>query len=459
MKLIHYPGLLILIAVFFGCNNADKIKISKVEAEKDKILARITPPEFKKDTFNILSFYTLDSVLSNCKPAIDNAIELCANSGGGTVLIPAGNYLCKGPIHLLSGVNLHFEKGAEILFSSNPDDYLPLVFVRWEGLECYNYSPYFYAINQKNIAITGHGILNGNAKGAIFEWRYKQEPSQKLLRQMGKDGIALEERRFGKGHFIRPSFIQFMNCSNVLISDIYIENVPFWVVHPTYCKNVSIKNVTVNSRNINNDGVDLDSCEEVLVEDCHFITGDDAIAIKSGRDQDAWRVGKPSKNIIIQNCYAELTLHGLAFGSEMSGGVENVYIKNLHFQKVDEYAIQFKANLDRGGYVRNIFIDDITIDTTNTVLYFTNNYHSYTGGENPSTFSHITIKNITNTQFAEQAIDILGLPQMTINNILLENFKINGAQNLGQIKHVEKFRLKEFYINSVKILTYESFNK
>ncbi len=188
-----------------------------------------------------------------------------------------------------------------------------------------------------------------------------------------------------------------MNCENVLVENISIENVPFWVVHPTYCKNVTIPGITVNSRNINNDGIDIDSSEDVLIEDCMFTTGDDAIALKSGRDQDGWRVGKPSKNVVIRNYKADTTLHRMAFGSEMSGSIEHIYVQNFEISNVDQYALLFKANKDRGGYIRNIFIDNMTFDTVMTAIFFTNDYHSYAGGDSPSEFHDVFVneKQIT----------------------------------------------------------------
>jgi polygalacturonase len=257
-----------------------------------------------------------------------------------------------------------------------------------------------------------------------------------MLRQMGKQLKPLEERVFGEGHFLRPSFIQFMNCQNILISDITLTNVPFWVIHPTYCSNITIRNIHVNSYRINNDGIDLDSCEDVLVEDCTFRAGDDAMVIKSGRDQDAWKVGKPSKNIVVRNCFASEVLHGLAFGSEMSGGLENIYIDNFHLKKVEQYAIQFKSNLDRGGYIRNVYIDGVFIDETKTAIFFTNDYHSYSGGNSPSEFSGIEIKNVICNKASGKAIDIVGLEQKPIHNILLENIMIVEEGEKSEILNV-----------------------
>ncbi|MFT7159953.1 MAG: polygalacturonase, partial [Bacteroidia bacterium] len=300
---------------------------------------------------------------------------------------------------------------------------------------------------------------NGNAEGGFVKWREKQKPAQKLLRQMGKNGVDVEDRRFGIGHFIRPAFIQFMNCQNILIEDVQIENVPFWVIQPTYCKNVTVRSVRIDSRNLNNDGCDPDSSEDVLIEDCWFRTGDDAIAIKSGRDNDGWRINRPSRNIVIRNCKAELTLHGVAIGSELSGGVENVYIQNFSMKKVDAFALQFKSNQDRGGYIRNVHIDGMDIDSTNTAIYFTNDYHSYSGGNSPTSFENISIKNLTCNNAANKGIDMVGLENKPIKNIQFENVRIFSAKKGNRMINVKDVSLRNVLIDQKQIQSIKDFQK
>lgn len=453
-------GVMVLtICVFLlsGCNQNSTVSKSEHEREIEEIINRIVLPEVPQKVFNILNYGAEENVYKNCKPAIDLAIKDCAKQGGGKIIVPAGDYFCRGTIHLLSNVNLHLEEGATITFSQNEKDFLPTVLVRWEGTECYNYSPYIYAKDQKNIAITGKGKFDGNAEGGFVKWRAKQKPSQKLLRQMGKDGVELTDRRFGTGSFLRPAFIQLMNCENILIEDIQIENVPFWVIQPTYCKSVVVRGVKIDSRNMNNDGCDPDSSEDVLIEDCWFRTGDDAIAIKSGRDNDGWRVNRPSKNIVIRNCKAELTLHGIAIGSELSGGVENVYIQNFTLAKVDNFALQFKSNMDRGGYIRNVHIDGMNIDSTNTAIYFTNDYHGYSGGESPTSFENISIKNMTCNYAIEKGIDMVGLKEKPINNVHFENVTIGKTGQGSQMLNVGTVSLKEVFIDKKKIESIEYF--
>jgi polygalacturonase len=457
---MKYLKLFILISVLFlACTRSEKPEESSEQEAISAILNRIQLPEIPDATFHLLDFGTVDQLREDMKPAINSAIRACADAGGGKVVIPPGEYFCKGPIHLLSHVNLHLEEGATVVFSQNPSDYLPMVQVRWEGVECYNYSPYIYAWKQHDIAVTGKGRFDGNASGGIFEWRYKQKPSQNLMREMGREGVPLEDRVFGEGHFIRMSFFQPMFCERVLVSNVSIENVPFWVIHPTYCKSVTVKGIRVNSRNINNDGVDPDSSEDVLIEDCWFNTGDDAIAVKSGRDQDAWRIGRPSKNIVVRNCHAENTLHGIAIGSEMGAGVEHVYVQNFSMKKVDKYALQFKSNKDRGGYIRNIWIDGLEIDSTGTAIFFTNDYHSYSGGSYPSEFHHIDLKNITCQYASGMGIDMSGLPEQAISDVYFEKVLVEKAEEFAHAIHTQNIGFREVSINDCEITSVENLQK
>lgn len=412
----------------------------------NQILQRIQLPELPENTFNIVDFGAVSDGKTNCKPAIDAAVKKASAEGGGKIVFPAGTWFCKGPIHFESKINLHLEEGCVVLFSDNAKDYLPLQLVRWEGVEIYNFSPYIYAINKTDIAITGKGKFDGNA-AEFRKWRAKQKPAQNKVRQMGHELVPTEKRIFGEDQFLRFSFFQPMNCKNILIEGITIENVPFWVMHPTYCKNITISNVTVNSPHINNDGIDFDSCEDALVKDCIFTCGDDAIVIKSGRDEDAWRVNKPSKNIVIQNCYAPEVLHGLAFGSEMSGGVENIFIDNFYMKNVQQYAIQFKANKDRGGYIKNVFIDGVFIDKAKTAVYFTNDYHSYSGGNSPSEFSFIDIENVWCNQTEGKGIDIQGLPEKPIHHVTVKNVKIVNEIEASAAVNFKNGTFKNIVVN------------
>ena len=434
-----FPLLLFGLLFLIGCNTK-ALKINKSGVDVESILKNISAPEFKDQTFRVnLEF---DSLFDCCE-IINSTIAKCSQKGGGKVVIPKGYHFCRGPINLKSNVSLHLEEGAVLAFSQNPKDYLPVVFVRWEGTEAYNYSPFIYAKDQKNIAISGKGIIDGNgqAENSFRSWRSKQKTDQRKLRKMGREGVPVEERVFGEGAFLRPQLIHLVNCENILFEDFKIINSSFWLMQPTYCNNLTIRRVIVDSHFINNDGVDIDSDTNVLIEDCYFNTGDDFVAIKSGRDQDAWRVNKPSKNIVIRNCKSDFSLHGISFGSEMSGGIENVIVENVDFGKNRQYTLQFKSNKDRGGYIRNIVIKNIEIDSTRDVIYFTNQYHSYEGGNSPSEFKNVSIENVNCRIASGAAINMVGLPEMPISNVSIKDLTVKSTGKLNSINNVDKLKL------------------
>ena len=285
-KLHRAAFLIIVVFLSLSFNRISGQESSKITVDKSMILENIKAPGFpvKKIIIN-----PGDLKKGKWNNLINKKIVECSKAGGGTVILAAGDYFCEGPIVFQNNINLHLQENARLIFSQNPKDYLPVVFVRWEGTEAYNYSPFIYANNLENIAISGKGIIDGNgsAENSFRQWRSKQKEDQNKLREMGKEGIPVEKRVFGDGHFLRPQLIHFINCRNILLEGITITNSAFWLIQPTYCDNITIRRVNVNSRFINNDGVDLDSDTNVLIENCNFTTGDDFVAIKSGRDQDA----------------------------------------------------------------------------------------------------------------------------------------------------------------------------
>jgi len=278
-----------------------------------EIARRIQPPTFPDRDFDITKYGAAPGGKQDCTQSIRDAIAACSASGGGRVVAPRGVFLT-GAIHLRSNVNLHIAEGATLLFSRDPKQYLPLVFTRWEGTECMNYSPLIYAFEATNIAVTGAGVLDGQAdQQHWWPWKgnarsgWKQgEPSgeddRKRLMEMGQKGVPVSERVFGEGHYLRPPFVQPYRSKNVLIEGITIRNSPFWELHPVLSTNVTVRNVKISSLGPNNDGCDPESCTDVLIEGCEFNTGDDCIAIKSGRNNDGRRVGTPCANLIIRDC-------------------------------------------------------------------------------------------------------------------------------------------------------------
>jgi len=408
----------------------------------DRIIKAIRQTEFPADTTQITSFGAVGDGFSDSRAAIVTAIEICAEKGGGVVLIPEGTFFCKGSISLRSNVTLHLSSGATLLFSPDPEDYLPAVLTRWEGIDIYNYSPMIYTEGRENVAITGQGTINGNAEKIWSPFRKLQTEAQNRARQMNDDQVPVTERKFGTGDYLRPSFIQFINCKRILIEGVTLTSSPLWILHPVYCSDLIIRNVNINSLVINNDGIDFDSCENGLVEGCTFRTGDDAVVFKSGRDRDGWKVNRPTKNIVVRNCTAPQVLHGIAFGSEMSGGIENIFVENFSLGNVEGEAIQFKSNKDRGAFIRDVFIRNVDVNSVRGhLLYFTNSYHSYRGGKSPSEFSNIYLENI-NCKQTNFLIQLQGLEEMPLHDISIENVKVGEAKSI--------FDKKEFY-NHVKL--------
>ncbi|HKJ90539.1 MAG TPA: glycoside hydrolase family 28 protein, partial [Oceanipulchritudo sp.] len=359
------PLLAVLISILPG---------SPVEASWDEvpsILERIEAPTFPDRTFPITGFGAVADDQHSDGEAIRKAIAACHAAGGGTVLVAGGTFH-SGAIHLRSNVNLHIAEDATIQFSTDAEDYLPLVRTRYEGSELMNISPLIYAFEEENIAITGKGTLDGGAEeDTWWGWDWEKEKNRigweskfKLL-DMNDKGIPVEERVFGIGSYLRPNFVQPFRCRNVLIEGVTIVRSPMWVLHPLECENVTVRDVTVSSHGPNNDGCNPESSRFVLIEGCTFDTGDDCIAIKSGKNNDGRRLGLPSENIVIRNNRMKDGHGGVVLGSEVSGDIRNVFVENclMDSPRLDR-ALRFKSNTVRGGVVENIYMRDVEVGDT-----------------------------------------------------------------------------------------------
>lgn len=322
------------------------------------------------------------------------AIDACSAAGGGRVRVTPGDYWLNGPIVLKSNVDLHVEEGAVLQFSGRADDFLPAVYTRWEGTELYGRSPMIYALHQTNIALTGHGVIDAQGSKEMAAWAQHEMPDVNRLRSMGEMQIPLHKRVFGQGTILRPQMVQFVGCSRVLVEDVTLKDSPFWTIHPVYCDNVIVRGVTIDSHNPNNDGCDPESSSNVLIEHCTFRCGDDAVAIKAGRDADARAIGRPSENIVIRDCVFSSDCNGLCIGSEMSGGVAHVYMDRVAIGTVKN-ALYFKSNRDRGGYIRDVHVHDITVHRAlGAILRFETNYFGYRGGNFPSVYEDFDIARV-----------------------------------------------------------------
>lgn len=291
---------------------------------------------------------------------IQEAVNFLFQLGGGKLIIPPGTWKTEA-IHLKSNICLELEEGAIISFSDKPEDYLPVVLTRWEGTECYNYSPLIYAKDCENIGIIGKGILQGNGEN-WWPWKKLQQEAAKELCYAESEHIPVEKRIYGtKSVALRPSFIQPFNCKNILIAGIKIINGPQWTVHPVYCENVEIKNIIINTDGPNTDGLNPDSCKNIWIHGCHFSTGDDCIAINSGINEDGLRVNHPSENILIEDCVMTKGHGAITIGSAMSGGVKNIVARNCHISHCEQ-GIRLKSMRGRGGYIKNVTMENIEIN-------------------------------------------------------------------------------------------------
>lgn len=419
-----------------------------------KYISNIARTSFPHKKIKVICPDSASNQKGHSRQLIQRAIDSCSLAGGGHVIISKGIYYLKGNLVLKSDVNLHLEKDAYLLFSGKADDFLPEVWTRWEGTELYGHSPMIYAKHATNIAITGQGTIDAQGGREFASWSQIEVSDRNRLRKMGEKLIPVTERIFGKGTILRPSCIQFMGCSRILVEGITIKNSPFWTIHPVYCDNVIVRSITIDSHYPNNDGCDPESTSNVLIEECIFRTGDDAIAIKAGRDADGREIGRPSKNIVIRNCLFQSECNGLCIGSEMSGGVENIYMDNIQIGTVKN-ALYFKSNRDRGGYIRNIQVSNITIERSKgAVLRFETNYFGFRGGRHTSQYENFRINNVKAGCSDHYAIFIDGYEEKPIKNIEIEHFHVQKAPHPYYLRCVENICLKATFVNGQNLPEY-----
>ena len=410
------------------------------------ILARIQPPVFPAAIFAITDFGAVAGAPAHV--AVQAAVDACAAAGGGRVLVPAGLWLMNGPIHLRSNVDFHVASGATLRFGLPEEIELPMVLTRWEGTEVYNYSPLIYARDCTNVAITGGGTFDGQGKSGFFKWRAKQNEDKKRLRDMGAKGVPVEERRFGPGHYLRPAFVQFFECRNVLIDGPQFIDSPFWTIHPVYSTNVTVRNIVVVSKHLNSDGVDPDSCEDVLIERCRITVSDDCIAIKSGRDQDGWRVGRPTRNVVIRDCKMSTDIAGaVAIGSEMSGGASNIYVEKLRVRNAQQ-AIYIKANLERGGVVEKVHVRNVKVTSTGTLVKVTTAYHGGKGGKAPPVYKGFVVEDV-DCSSTGQVLDIVGVPEAPVQDVLIRDVTVGTAMTRDTIAHCRGLRIEQMLVRGI----------
>ncbi len=422
-KKIFVAFLIVAIVPFIGCVKQSKKKVSF--DSKEEILSRIKVPVFPDNFFLITDFGARGDSVSNCKPAFDKAMAAIKDAGGGRIIVPPGVYRMEGPIHFTGNTELHLSEGAVLKFSGEPSGYLPVVATSWEGTLLFNYSPFIYAHNCKNIAITGKGIIDGEASQTWQLWRDKQRDDQLLSRKMNNSNVPVEQRIFGEGHFLRPHLIQFYECENILIEGVKIEDSPFWCVHLLMCKNATVRGIEFDAQNKNNDGIDPEYSEDILIEDVIFNNADDNVAIKAGRDLEGRTIGRSSRNIIIRNCKL-LGLHGIVIGSEMSAGVHNIFVENCHATGYLKRGLYIKSNPDRGGEISNIFFKNVKLDKVEDCFFITSFYHKE-GKGNVTTIHKIFVEDVVCNEATAGGIVIHGFSEKKIENIFFKNISILKA--------------------------------
>jgi unsaturated rhamnogalacturonyl hydrolase len=428
-------------------------------AEVPKILARIKPPVFPRRDFKITEYGASANSTTDCTASIRKAIDACHAAGGGRVVVPAGVFLT-GAIHLKSNVNLFISEGATLKFSADPANYMPVVFTRFEGTECMNFSPLIYAFEQDNIAVTGPGTLDGSASDANWWGWYKQQgsgveaPARADVRRLldfGERGVPVAERVFGQGHFLRPNFIQPYRCHNVLIDGITIRNSPMWEIHPVLSTNVTVRAVRIISHGPNNDGCNPESSRDVLIEECVFDTGDDCIAIKSGRDNDGRRVATPSENIIVRNCTMKDGHGGVVMGSEISGNIRNVFVENCLMDSPNlDRAFRFKSNARRGGTVENVFVRNVDIGrVAEAVLTIDFLYETGAVGQYKPKVRNVVLEHVTSAA-SPRVMWIVSFPGALIEDIQFVNCTFRGVEATEVLQNVGSISFKNITIEPAK---------
>ena len=446
MSLMLMLSLLIPVLAV-GAPQWDEVTYRQIEQS-------IRVPQFADKAYVITKYgaKATNTAAQNQK-AIQKTIDLCSKKGGGRVVIPAGQTFLTGAITLKDGVNLHVEEGAVLEFAFEPELY-PIVETSWEGLECFNLSPCVYAFKAKDIAITGKGTIDGGGSNDTW-WPWNGNPrfgwkegmiSQRIesrprLLKNGEDGIPMynekgersPERVFGPKDGLRPQLVSFNKCEGILLEDITLLRSPFWVIHPLHSTDITVRRVKMINDGPNGDGCDPECCDRVLIEDCFFNTGDDCIAIKSGRNRDGRERNMPSKNIIIRRCEMKNGHGGVVVGSEISGGCQNVFAHDCVMDSPElERVLRIKTNSCRGGIIENINMRNIKVGVCKeSVLKINLDYEpkEVCCRGNFPTVRNIYMENVTSEQ-SKYGVQIIGLEEDTyVYDVTVKDCHFNGVKD------------------------------
>lgn len=411
------------------------------------------PAGFPDRICDIRDYGATPGIEAKSTVAINQSISECASAGGGTVLIPEGAWLT-GAVQFKSRIHLYLAQGSELHFSTDLKDYLPIVFTRFQGIEFYNFSPLIYGNGVQEVAITGPGKLIGYGDeredwtgGGNFETARKQ------LFDYSLQGTPVAERVFGERQpGLRPSFVQFINARNILLDGFTVENGPIWTIHPVYAENFTARNLTIKTWGGNTDGIVLDSVKNALVEDSFFSTGDDAISIKSGIDEDGRRVNRPTEQVKIRNITVIKGSAGVSIGSEMSGGVRDIDIRDSHFENT-RHGFRIKSTRSRGGFIENVLVENVTMDRTSGDALDLNLAYSselQTRNTNKPRIKNIVMRGISGTGIENGVINIDGMPNPLMEDVRFENIRFTASETAVRINHADHVTLKDIQIEAEK---------
>ena len=446
------------------------IMVTSCQEHSHNIISEDTPwgnqtfivPTFKQQEYDITEFGATTDSTKNNQASIQAAIDKCTQKGGGTVIIPEGVWRT-AYLELKSNVNLKLAKRSVLSFIDSIPLYAVPTFTRWEGLECMNYHPFIYSKDQENVAITGEGIVKGNAQVWWDLAKTTQLESLKKLYDLVEAGVQPENRNcleFEPTSYLRPSLIQFINCKKVLVEGIELQSGPMWTTHFIYSENVIARNLSVITVGRNNDGIIPDACNGVLIDNCYFSTGDDCIVIKSGLNEDGWRVGKACENLVIKNCKTKHGHGGVVIGSEMSGGVRNLYAHDCDFSET-ERGLRIKSMKGRGGVIENLWFENIKMDNIKREAIQINMHYGSSSIEPRTdslpTFRNIHYKNIfsNNSQFA---VRVKGIDNQFIDQLFFENLEMKSQRGIvientqnATFKNIKSETVKEYPLTLINV--------
>ncbi len=435
--------------------------------QADAIVKGIELPYFRQQKYNIVSFGAVadDPQTLNHK-AINEAIQAAYEAGGGTVIVPQGVFYT-GPLTLKSHVCLHLEEGAILRFTTEAKYYFPAVPTRWEGIDCLNARPLIYAYNATNIAITGAGTIDGNAtvndwwaKSGHERYGYKagmlsQRTGRPKLLEYEQNSVPMGQRVMTEEDGLRPQLINLYKCKNILIENVNLRNSPFWVIHPLLCDQLVVRNVTISSHGPNSDGCDPESSTNVLIEGCTFDTGDDCIAIKSGRNNDGRKWNLPSENIVVRHCTMKDGHGGVVIGSEISGGYRNLYVENCAMDSPElDRVIRIKTSACRGGVIENIYVRNIKVGQCKEAVLKINLVYEPKEPclrDFPPVVRNVNIENITSLK-SKYGVYITGLEDReNVYDINITNCKFNGVEKGNAMTGAKDVKFDRLYINGKKV--------